>query len=118
MSSSAFSLTATIPTAGFEVLTGSPVVGGLHGSTKHQFCPHCMTWMYTVPHQMDWFINVRSTMIDDRSWSQPFVETFTSEKLPWATTGAVHSFATIPAYEDYDRLTKEYAAYAASQAPR
>ena len=33
MSSSAFSLTLTVPSGGFEVTAGEPVVGGLHGPT-------------------------------------------------------------------------------------
>ena len=51
-------------------------------------------------------------MLDDPSWFTPFIETWTSEKLPWATTPAVHSFATLPAFEDYEGLTKEFAAQA------
>lgn len=34
------------------------------------------------------FVNVRATMLDDPSWFAPFVETYTSEALPWAVAGA------------------------------
>ena len=61
MSSSAFSLSAAIPAEGFEIIAGEPVIGGLHGGTRHYFCPHCMTWMFTRPEGMDWFVNLRST---------------------------------------------------------
>jgi len=37
-----------------------------------------------------------------------FIETFTTEKLPWATTPAVHSFKRFPAIEDYMKLVDEY----------
>jgi len=47
MSASAFSLSAAIPTAGFAVLKGEPVLGGLHGAAHHYFCPHCMSWVFT-----------------------------------------------------------------------
>ena len=37
MSSSAYSLSAAIPAEGFEVIEGEPVVGGLHGASRHMF---------------------------------------------------------------------------------
>ena len=37
MSSSAYSLSAAIPSDGFEVTQGEPVLGGLKGSTRHYF---------------------------------------------------------------------------------
>lgn len=40
MSASAFSLSAAIPSAGFEIARGGPVVGGLHGPTRHFFCAY------------------------------------------------------------------------------
>ncbi|MBA3517770.1 MAG: GFA family protein [Rhizobiales bacterium] len=109
MTASAFSLSAAIPSEGFLVTRGEPVIGGLHGASRHYFCPRCMSWMFTRPEGMDWFVNLRQTMLDDPSWSAPFIETWTSEKLPWATTPAVHSFETLPAFDAYDGLTKEYA---------
>ena len=42
----------------------------------------------------------------------PFVETYTSAKLPWATTGATHSFPEFPPMEAYEALTKEFLARA------
>ena len=109
MSSSAFSLSAAIPAAGFEVVHGETVIGGLRSpETHHHFCPHCMTWMFTKPVGVDWFVNLRPTMLDDASWFSPFIETYTSEKLPWATTPAVHSFEKFPEFEDYEGLTKAF----------
>jgi len=109
MSSSAYSLSAAIPSDGFLVTKGEPVIGGLHGGTKHYFCPHCMSWMFTRPEGMDWFVNLRPTMLDDPSWFSPFIETYTSERLPWARTSASHSFETFPPMEAYGALTQEYA---------
>ena len=109
MSSSAYSLSAAIPAEGFSVIAGEPVIGGLHGATKHYFCPNCMTWMFTRPEGMDWFVNLRPTMLDDPSWFEPFLETYTSEKLPWATTPAVHSYETLPGPEEFPALLKEFA---------
>jgi hypothetical protein len=109
MTASAFSLSAAIPSGGFSVTKGEPVIGGLHGASRHYFCPYCMSWMFTRPEGMDWFVNLRPTMLDDPSWFTPFIETWTSEKLPWATTPAAHSFKTMPAFDEYEGLTEEYA---------
>ena len=109
MSASAFSLSAAIPSEGFAVTKGDPVIGGLHGATRHYFCPRCMSWMFTRPDGFDTFVNLRPTMLDDSSWFIPFIETMTSEKLPWAMTPAIHRFEKWPAFEEYERLTEEYA---------
>lgn len=110
MSASAFSLSAAIPSAGFAVVAGEPVVGGLHGAARHQFCPHCLSWMFTQPAGMDAFVNLRPTMLDDSAWFSPFIETYTCERLPWAKTPAVRSFEKFPAPEDFEGLIKAYAA--------
>ncbi len=64
--------------------------------------------MFTRPEVTDAFVNIRPTMLDDSSWFLPFIETYTSEKLPWATTPAVHSFEKFPPFEAYEGLLKEY----------
>ena len=109
MSSSAYSLSVAIPADGFSVIAGEPVIGGLHGATRHYFCPHCMSWMFTRIEGAP-FVNVRATMLDEIAWFTPFVETYTSEKLPWATTPATHSFAQFPDFEAYPKLIEEYRA--------
>jgi hypothetical protein len=113
MSASAYSLSAAIPADGFAVIDGEPVIGGLHGASRHYFCPHCKSWMFTRPEGVDWFVNLRPTMLDDTSWYSPFIETFTREKLPWATTSAVHSYETFPPMEAYEGLLKAFAERAA-----
>jgi hypothetical protein len=111
MSSSAYSLSAAIPADGFEVTEGEPVIGGLHGDARHYFCGWCMTWMFTRPDGIDFFVNVRPTMLDHAAdWFAPHMETWTSEKLPWATTPARHSYATLPQMQDYEGLIAEYQA--------
>lgn len=114
MSASAYSLSAAIPADGFSVIDGEPVIGGLHGASRHYFCPHCKSWMFTRPEGMDWFVNLRPTMLDDPSGFSPFIETFTKEKLLWATTAAVHSYETFPPMEDYEGLVAEFAERASS----
>jgi hypothetical protein len=109
MSASAFSLSAAIPTDGFEIIQGEPVIGGLHGVHRHYFCPHCMSWMFTRIHGVDQFLNLRATLLNDVAWYIPFIETCTKEKLLWATTPAVHSFEKFPPIADYAALIAEYA---------
>ncbi len=109
MAASAFSLTAMIPLAGFQVVQGDPVIGGLHGPQQdHMFCPHCLTWIFTRFPGME-FVNLRPTMLDDASWFVPFIETCTAERLPWATTPAQHRFDGFPPMESYHALMQEFA---------
>lgn len=108
MSASAFSLSLAIPADGFELVDGEPVLGGL-ALDMHHFCPRCMTWMYTRPLGMDWFVNLRPSMLDDHGWFVPFVETWTSERLPWAETPARHSFETIPELPAFQPLIEAFA---------
>jgi hypothetical protein len=71
-----------------------------------------MSWMFTRPQGFDQMVNVRATLLDDPSWYSPYIETMTSEKLPWVTTPAVHSFERWPPIEDWARLIAEYQAKA------
>ncbi len=113
MAASAFSLTAMVPTEGFEVIAGEPVRGGAAGDQlSHMCCPDCMTWMFTRITGLDMFLNVRPTMLDDPSWFTPFIETMTAEKLPWAQTPARHSFEGFPPMEALETLMAEFAAEA------
>ena len=112
MSASAFSLSAAFPSASFAVTLGEPVIGGLHGADRHYFCPHCLSWMFTRPEGLDFLVNVRAMMLEDAQDFTPFIETWTSEKLPWAKMPAVRSFAALPALEEFDGLMKAFAAAA------
>ena len=112
LSASAFSLTAMIPSQGFEVLHGEPQIGALHGASKYFYCPNCLNWLFTRPAGMDAFVNIRPTMFGVPTWSTPFMETFVAEKLPWAWTTARHSYPGFPPESDYGRLMQEYAAQA------
>jgi hypothetical protein len=109
MTSSAFSLTLTIPAGGFEVTAGEPVIGGLHGRTKHYFCPRCMTWMFTRPDGMEEFVNLRPSMLDDHAWFVPYIEVWRREGIPWARTPAVKSYAAEPEFAEYAELVENYA---------
>jgi hypothetical protein len=113
MTAGAFSLTLTIPAAGFAVTAGEPVIGGLRGSTRHFFCPYCMSWMFTRAEGLDQFVNLRPSMLDDHGWFVPLIEVWTREKLPWAATPARHSFATQPELHEYAPFVEEFARHGA-----
>ena len=109
MSASAFSLSLALPADGLEVIAGETELGGLDRD-MHHFCGRCLTWMFTRPPGMDWFVNLRPSILDEHGWFAPFVEIFTGEKLPWAVTGARHSFATVPELAAFEPLMADYAA--------
>ncbi|WP_445423276.1 GFA family protein [Arhodomonas aquaeolei] len=108
MTSSAFSLSSLFPSAAFSIKSGDPVIGGLHGSTRHFFCGYCMSWLFTRPESMDEFVNVRSTMLEDSRSYRPFIETCTDEKLEWAFTGAEHSFGKFPPMDEFPELIRKF----------
>jgi hypothetical protein len=109
MTGSAYSLTTLYPSSAFTVTRGEPVIGALHGPTRHFFCPYCMSWLFTRPEGMDQFVNVRSSLMDDAQSYSPFIETCITEKIPWASTPARHSFEQFPAPTDYAPLLAEFA---------
>jgi hypothetical protein len=108
MTSSAFSLTLSLPADGFAVTSGEPVIGGLHGGTRHYFCSHCLSWMFTRPEGYDFFVNLRASVLDDHSWFEPYIEVWVNEKLPWTSTPAAHRYATQPEVTAYEGLIGEY----------
>lgn len=109
MTASAYSLSVAIPTDGFEV-EGEPVIGGMHGASRHYHCPHCKSWLFTRPEGMDELVNVRASMLDEHAWYAPYVETCTAEGYAWAKTGAAHSFPNIPPGGAFAPLIAEFAA--------
>lgn len=111
MSASAYSLTVTVPADGFEVLSGEPEIGGLHGPvSRHFHCPRCKSWLFTRAEGMDWFVNLRATVLDDHRWFEPFVELFAREKLPWASASARYRYEADPPMAEWETLMKAFAA--------
>jgi hypothetical protein len=113
MSASAFSTTIMLPMDAVELTHGETARGGLGtGRRRHHHCERCKSWLFTTFEPDTGFTNVRATMLDDHGWYVPFVESFTSEALPWAKTGAAFSFEKFP--DEADR-TKVIAAFQAAQ---
>jgi hypothetical protein len=109
MTASAYSLSELYPSTAFRLTSGEPVSGGLQAETKHYFCPRCKSWLYTRPDGVGDFVNVRATMMEDARSFMPFIETYTDEMLPWASTRAPHSFEKFPTADDFPRLLAAYA---------
>ncbi|MCR5878416.1 GFA family protein [Phenylobacterium sp. J367] len=110
MTASAYSLSVMVPADGFEVIAGETVAGGLREPPMHRFCAHCMSWMFTEPPGAAWLVNVRATLLDDASWFTPWMETYTTEALPWAKTPAVKSFEKFPEMDQWQGLVAEHQA--------
>ena len=114
MTASAFSLSEGYSSAAFRLIQGDVALGGIHGASHHYFCGHCKSWLYTEPEGVPDFVNVRSTQLDTPRREPPFMDTYLSEALPWARTGAVHSYDKLPAMEEWPQLMQEFAAANAS----
>jgi hypothetical protein len=116
MTASAYSLSVLVPAAGFAITRGEPVIGGLHGDDAHHYhCPHCKSWLFTRPRMLPDLVNVRASVLDQRAWYKPFVETWTSEAFPWARTGAPHSFPKLPDDNAWPGLVQAFLQSAAPQ---
>lgn len=109
MTASAFSLSALFPDQTVEIAGLEPVIGGMHGELRHYFCPHCLSWIFTRAEMLGPLINIRLTMLDGAADLPPFIETCVSEKLPWVSLPAAHSFDKFPPMEDFPKLIAEFA---------
>lgn len=113
MTASAFCLSIAVAREAFTILQGKEldVIGGVQAEGDqfhHHHCAHCKSWIYTEAPATMPFVNVRTTMLDDPSGLEPYIETQTAEKLAWAKTPAVHSFERFPPMEQYAALVDEY----------
>lgn len=112
MSSSAFSLTVMVPGHGVELTEGELVPGGMRGSElRHEFCDQCKTWVLTRVVAAG-LVNVRPTLLDDARWFVPYLETYSSTKLPWVSTPAIERCDEFPDPASYPELMAAYAAWA------
>ncbi|HEY3800528.1 MAG TPA: GFA family protein [Caulobacteraceae bacterium] len=110
MTSSAYALSLGLHQDGFQLTHGETVLGGRREEPKHYFCGFCMSWMYTRPSDVPWLVNLRATLLDDHSWFAPYAEFHRREGLPWAVTGAPHSFDSVPENALFGALMQSYAA--------
>jgi len=71
-----------------------------------------MSWVFTRPPGMDWFVNVRASLLDDADLFAPYIETCVKEKLSWARTPAVLSYDSFPPLEEFPKVIEAYASRA------
>lgn len=111
MTASAFSLTVMMPVAGFELIAGAPVLGGLHRDDQHHHhCNWCLSWVYSTFEPSQGFVNVRATILDDTAWFTPHVETMAAEKLAWVNLPVRRSYPAWPPPEDFAAIVQQFAA--------
>lgn len=108
MSGSAFSTGIVLAPDGFHVDAGRTTLGGLHRPSEQHHCPTCLGWLYTLPEGPHGPVVIRATLLDDVGWYRPFVETCTTEKLPWAVTGAEIAYPGFPPPEDLPMLLARF----------
>jgi hypothetical protein len=109
MSGGAYSLSSFYPADRFKVTQGRTVRGGMKTGPDHEFCPECLSWMFTSAKEIEGFVNVRSTMFEDAALHKPFVEMFPAEAVPGAISGAVHSYDRFPQENEFPQLLAAYA---------
>lgn len=111
MMASAFSLTAKVPAAGFKVVAGDPVLGGLQTGPAHYYCPHCKSCLFSkLPGQED-VVNVRMTLFEGLRSYPPFIEVYLSERLPWIQPSAPRQYERAPTPDELSGLLQDYAAW-------
>jgi hypothetical protein len=108
MTGGAYSLSSFYPADRFRVASGRTARGGKKTGPDHEFCPQCMSWMFTTAKEIEGFVNVRSTMFDDAALHRPFVEMFLAEAVPGATSGAVRSYQGFPEESEFPQLIAAY----------
>jgi hypothetical protein len=111
MTGGAYSLSSFYPADRFALTQGDTVRGGLKIGPDHQFCPECLSWLFTTAKEIEGFVNVRSAMFDGAAEHRPYVEMYRDEALPGATSGAVRSFGDFPKEVGFPELIAEYAAW-------
>jgi len=112
MTASAFSTTISVPTGGFELISGDPEIGGVHGTeAHHHHCPWCKSWVFTKVDPGMGFVNVRATLLDDPRGFSPYVEMQVAEKLPWVETRVERRYDRFPQLAEYPALIADYTAW-------
>lgn len=60
-------------------------------------------------HRRGQFVNLRPSLLDDGAWVVPYADTWTTERLPGAQSGAKVGYPEFPPPEDYAELMGAYA---------
>jgi hypothetical protein len=115
-SASAFSSVISLPAAGLEITRGEPEAGWSPSEHRHFFCRRCRNWLF-LPVSGTGIVNLRATVLDDSSWFAPHVEIFAGNRFPWVCVHARHSFAGMPAPQEFEALMRSFASDGPRPAP-
>jgi len=112
MTGGAFSVTTATASDSFEVVSGDPVVGGIHGEQAHHYhCDWCKSWVFTRLEPDLGFVNVRAAMLDDPGTFTPFVEMQVAERRPWVHLAVERSYDRFPPMEEYPAIIADFATW-------
>lgn len=111
MTGGPYSLGAIYPSAAVAVEAGEPVAIGVDPSSGHKGCARCASWVMSQPLGLGDITVVRSSLFADADRFAPFVESFTSEQLPFAAPVAPHRFERFPDPADFPKLMAAYATW-------
>ncbi|WP_430246100.1 GFA family protein [Neorhizobium sp. DAR64861/K0K2] len=109
MSAGPYSLGAIYADEAVTIVSGKTSPIGADPYAGHQGCPHCASWVISRPPVLVDMVVVRSALFEDAAAFAPFVETFTSEKLPFVSLIAPHRFERFPNPSEFPTLMSEYA---------
>ncbi|SDO87814.1 GFA family protein [Aureimonas jatrophae] len=109
MTGGPYSLGAIYPSGAIALDAGETRPIGARPEAGHQGCVACGSWVFTRPPGLGDIVVVRSSLFEDAAAFAPFVESFTSERLPFVAPVAPHRFERFPAPDDFPRLMDAYA---------
>lgn len=109
LTASAFSLTTMFSSDSFSYI-GDLIKGGNRSSERvHYFCKSCLNFVFSEINGATHRINLRTSILDEASQFEPFIETMTDQKMPWVRIPAVHSFTRYPkSLDELQMLMNEY----------
>jgi hypothetical protein len=109
MTGGPYSLGAIYPSAAVALEGKETIPVGADPAAGHRGCPRCASWILSSPPGVGDIVVVRSSLFEDAAAFAPFVESFTSEKLPFVGTVAPHGFERFPDPAEFPALVAAYA---------
>jgi hypothetical protein len=109
MTGGPYSLGALYHSDAVAIVEGETSPIGADPQAGHQGCPRCASWVLTRPPGLGDITVVRSTLFENAAVFAPFVESFTSEKLPFVSLVAPNHFERFPDPSEFPALMAAYA---------
>ena len=109
MTGGPYSLGAIYPSAAVTIKAGEVASIGADAQAGHEGCPRCASWVLTRPPGLGDIVVIRSSLFEDAGVFAPFVESFTSERLPFVGPIAPSSYERFPDPTEFPALVSAYA---------